>query len=154
MNITFFHKIAITVIRRCQAWLGVSTLGARAIVLNSEHHVLLVQHTYDPHWYIPGGGVKKGESVKTAMLRELYEEVGVTVIGEPQLLGIYHHYILGVNDYPVVYLINNFSLTKARSLEIKQIAWFAYDHLPDSTSPGTRRRLDEYFSRIPVSDSW
>ena len=154
MNTTFFYKIATRVIRKWQVLLGISTLGARAIVLNAEQQVLLVQHTYHSHWYIPGGGVKKGESVKAAVLRELYEEVGLSVIGEPQLLGIYHHRILGVPDYPVVYLITNFSLSEANSPEIKQMAWFAYDNLPSTTSPGTRRRLDEYFSRTPVSDAW
>lgn len=75
MNIKLIYKIATYVMRQCQSWLGMSTLGARAIIINHNNQVLLVKHTYQPHWYIPGGGVKKGESIKAAIIRELKEEL-------------------------------------------------------------------------------
>ncbi|WBV64349.1 NUDIX domain-containing protein [Legionella pneumophila 130b] len=56
-NIPYY--VATRVVKRIQSWLGLNTLGARAIVTNAEGHVLLVKHTYQPHWYLPGGGVKK-----------------------------------------------------------------------------------------------
>lgn len=154
MNKTFVYKIATRLLRKYQSILGICTLGARALVLNQNKEILLVKHTYQPHWYIPGGGVKRGESVKAALFRELQEEVGVTVLGEPQLLGIYHHRYLGVNDYPIIYVIDNFSIAHANSPEIEQIGWFAYDNLPEMTSPGTKRRLDEYFSKGSVAERW
>jgi len=46
--------------------------------------VLLVRHTYSEGWYFPGGGVKNQETPKAAVIRELKEETGVEVIGEPQ----------------------------------------------------------------------
>lgn len=73
MNFTPLYKIATRVVRKCQSLIGMSTLGARAIVINDDNKILLVKHTYQPHWYIPGGGVKKGESTKSAILRELNE---------------------------------------------------------------------------------
>lgn len=154
MKLTFFYQIANRIVRKCQSLIGMSTLGARAIVLNSQNQILLVKHTYQPHWYIPGGGVKKGESAKMAMLRELKEEVGITVIGEPTLFGIYHHTYLGVNDYPIIYIVKNYSLEKATSPEIEQMAWFDYTNLPEMISPGTMRRLTEYFTGSPLSDTW
>ncbi|HLD17200.1 MAG TPA: NUDIX domain-containing protein [Coxiellaceae bacterium] len=154
MNLTPFYQMATRVIRKCQSWIGMSTLGARAIVINQNKQVLLVKHTYQPHWYIPGGGVKKGESTKTAILRELKEEVGLTTLEEPMLFGIYHHLYLKVNDYPVVYIVKKFSLTEISSPEIEDTGWFDYAALPEMTSPGTRRRLAEYFTNQPPSEAW
>lgn len=154
MKLTLLHQIANRVIRKYQSLLGICTLGSRAIVLNSQNQVLLVKHTYQPHWYIPGGGVKKRESAKKAVLRELKEEVGLTVIGEPELFGVYHHTYLGVSDYPIIYVVKNYSLTDAYSPEIEQMGWFDYTNLPDMTSPGTKRRLNEYFTNSQRSDAW
>lgn len=154
MKFILFHKIMNHLIRKYQSLLGISTLGARALIINSENQILLVKHTYQMHWYMPGGGVMKGETVKAAVLRELKEEVGVTVIGEPELFGIYYHTYLGVNDYPVIYIVKNFSVADCISAEIEKTGWFAYDNLPELTSPGTRRRLQEYFSKAQQSETW
>lgn len=149
-----FHQTATRLIRKIQSLIGVSTLGARAIVIDSENKILLVKHTYQPHWYIPGGGVKKGEPVKVALLRELQEEVGLTVLDEPELFGIYHHTYLGVNDYPVIYIVRKFTISQNYSPEIEKMDWFDYKNLPQMTSPGTLRRLNEYFSKTACSDKW
>ena len=114
MKLTILHKMANRLIRKFQSSLGICT--PRAIVLNAQNQILLVKHTYQPHWYIPGGGVKKRESAKSAVLRELKEEVGISVIGEPELFGIYHHTYLGVSDYPIIYVVKNYTLTNAYSL--------------------------------------
>ncbi len=46
------------------------TLGVRCIVARDDGHVLLVRHTYLPGWYLPGGGVERGESLEAAIARE------------------------------------------------------------------------------------
>ncbi|ANN92593.1 NUDIX domain-containing protein [Legionella pneumophila serogroup 1] len=152
-NIPYY--VATRVVKRIQSWLGLNTLGARAIVTNTEGHVLLVKHTYQPHWYLPGGGVKKGESTKAAVIRELHEEVGLVVAEQDVILfGIYHHKYLGVNDYPVIYIVKNFTSHVTHSGEIEQMGWFSLDALPEMVSPGTKRRLGEYFDNNPISEKW
>lgn len=148
------YKLGHRIFRKCQSLLGHSTLGARAIVLNEKNQILLVKHTYQPHWYIPGGGVKRGESARAACLRELEEEVGLTATAEPQLFGIYHHIYLGVNDYPVIYVVKNFTMKNVHSPEIEQIGWFDFNNLPVMTSPGTKRRLAEYHGNATRTDHW
>jgi len=44
--------------------------------------VLLVQHRWTDgslFWFIPGGGIKAGESIEEAAVREVWEEAGVRV---------------------------------------------------------------------------
>lgn len=154
MNLTTFYKFANHLNRKIKSLVGVSTLGARAIIISPENKILLVKHTYQPHWYIPGGGIKKGESVKAALVRELQEEVGLTVFGEPEIFGIYHHIYLGVNDYPIIFIIKNYNIAQTSSPEIEKIGWFDYNNLPEMVSPGTFRRLKEYFCHSPPSEKW
>jgi len=152
--VNLFHKVATRSIRKLQSLLGLVTLGARAIVVNKDNQILLVKHTYQPHWYLPGGGVKKTESVKNAVIRELKEEVGLVPTEEPELFGIYFHTYLGVNDYPVIFIVKNYSLIKSDSPEIEKMGWFHYDQLPEMVSPGTKRRLTEYFTNTVRAERW
>jgi 8-oxo-dGTP pyrophosphatase MutT (NUDIX family) len=66
---------------------------ARVVVLDPAGRVLLLgARLTDPavppgdvlFWYTPGGGVEDGESVRTAAVRELAEEIGLVV--EPDAL--------------------------------------------------------------------
>ncbi|RKN31832.1 NUDIX domain-containing protein [Micromonospora musae] len=55
-------------------------VAAGALFFNDEGHVLLVRPSYKRHWEIPGGFVEPGESPRAACLREVEEELGLTVV--------------------------------------------------------------------------
>ena len=46
----------------------------RAFVFNPEGKVLMAQHKAGTPWVLPGGHVEPGESIHSAMIRELQEE--------------------------------------------------------------------------------
>jgi 8-oxo-dGTP pyrophosphatase MutT (NUDIX family) len=62
----------------------------RVLPVDSEGRVLLL-HGWDPHrpeapfWFTIGGGAEPGESLREAAVRELREEVGISI--EPGRLG-------------------------------------------------------------------
>lgn len=118
------------------------TLGVRLIPIRSET-VLLVKHTYQRHWYLPGGGVKRGETLEEAVRREAAEEVGAT-LGPLRLFGVYTNFYEYKSDHVVVFACEEFTLASTTDREIERSAFFALDDLPLDTSPGSLRRLQEY----------
>ncbi|WP_242605423.1 NUDIX domain-containing protein [Legionella anisa] len=88
------------------------------------------------------------------MIRELKEEVGIIPLVPPQLFGVYYHTYLDVHDYPIIFIIKRFDVINASSPEIEESGWFTYDSLPEMISPGSKRRLDEFFTETIPSDRW
>ncbi len=131
------------------------TLGVRGLVLNAAGEVLLVEHTYMPGWYLPGGGVEAGETAEQALIRELEEEAGIRVVGRPQLVGVHANHRVFRGDHVLVYRVDNWTQGQATQRgEIKAVAWCAPDQLPGDTSPGTRRRIAEALGGEEVASHW
>ena len=140
--------------RRAVDRLGGSTVGVRAFVLDPGERLLLVRHTYRSGWYLPGGGVQRGETAQQALRRELAEEVGLTLTAPPELFGVYFGRYEGINDFPVVFVVRRFEMAPAASPEIAERRWFALDEIPPDASPGTRRRIDELRRGAERSERW
>lgn len=65
-------------------------IGAAAIILNLEGHVLLVKHSYGKYnWELPGGLSEAQESAEESARREVLEETGLKVTPE-SLTGVYY----------------------------------------------------------------
>lgn len=133
------------------------TLGVRGVVFSPQRHVLLVRHTYTPGWQFPGGGVEPGETLREALARELDEEAGVRVEGEPALHGVFFNSFVSRRDHVAVYTVDRFRTGTLLSLpnrEIEAVEFFSLDRLPRDTTPGTRRRLHEIESGLPPAPRW
>ena len=83
------------------------TLGVRAVVLDGTGGVLLVRHSYTPGWYLPGGGVDRGETAEAAVIRETREEAGILCLERPVLHGLFHNARLP-RDHVACYVIRHF----------------------------------------------
>ena len=53
-----------------------------AVVLNNAGRVLLAYDAEEDHWLIPDGTVQPGENLREAVVRELEEETGVSIVPE------------------------------------------------------------------------
>jgi 8-oxo-dGTP diphosphatase len=54
-------------------------VAAGALFSDQSGRVLLVRPTYKEYWDLPGGYVEPGESPRAACLREITEEIGLTL---------------------------------------------------------------------------
>lgn len=129
-------------------------MGVR-LILERDGAILLVKHTYDRYWYLPGGGVKKGETVEAAARREVSEELGAE-LGDLRLVGVYTNFCEHKNDHIIVFSCDNFVLAGETDREIECFDFFRFDSLPDGVSPGTRRRIGEYVRSdgLPIVGPW
>lgn len=132
------------------------TLGVRGAVFDAEGRVFLVKHSYTPGWYLPGGGVERGESMALALDRELREEAGIQLTAPARLFGIYLQRHASDRDHVALYVSRQWTQPvppKVPNLEIVDCGFYAPDALPDGVTDGTRRRLAEIAEdRLPAAE--
>ncbi|HPF95543.1 MAG TPA: NUDIX domain-containing protein [bacterium] len=147
------YKIANT-FRRLYWWIRRPiTIGARAIVTDGKS-VLLVNHSYLKNWYLPGGGVGRGETLQDVVRRELKEEVGFVYDGALNLLATHSNFGEYKNDHIVLFEVKTSVFEPKGGGEVKEAKFFAFDHLPVDISPATKRRIEEYLKMKPREEMW
>lgn len=133
------------------------TLGARAIVHDvAGNAVLLVRHTYVKGWHLPGGGVEVGETMESALRRELLEEGNIELTAPPELKSLHFNNAASRRDHVALYLVTAFRQTSPRiaDREIAEAGFFRLDALPEGLAASTGRRLAETFDGAPLSEEW
>ncbi len=130
------------------------TFGVRAVVLGPDGRLLLVKHTYDKYWYLPGGAMKRGEEAEAALRREVREELGIAELAIERKLGTYVSTREGKRDTIAVYVARAAAIGKRQRLEIAAAEWFAADALPPDASPATQRRIAEFQGRRAPDTNW
>jgi ADP-ribose pyrophosphatase YjhB (NUDIX family) len=132
------------------------TLGVRGLVLDEAGRVLLVEHTYVHGWWLPGGAVDRGETLVDAMARELREETAIEPIRPPVLLSVHSNEPRYPGDHVALFRIDAWRRLdrKPDPREIRDLGFFAPDALPETTTPGTRRRLAEALQGAQADPMW
>ena len=121
-------------------------LGVRTMLIQ-DGRVLLVRHVYQRGWFMPGGGMKRRETIEEAARRECREEVGVEM-HKLELFGIFFNYTEWKSDHIALFLSEDFTVADTKDSEIAEKKFFPLDHLPKALGSGHRRRLREYQSGV------
>jgi 8-oxo-dGTP pyrophosphatase MutT (NUDIX family) len=135
------------------------TRGVR-VLLTSGSKLILVRHWYHPLWVLPGGGVHAHESPEEAAVREIKEELDITIDQLDYLLGIYNNNRGGKQDVVHCFVKEFDSVCdipdKKFNFEISDRAWFDFDALPTPISHATLLRIKEYKTQAVSKDirSW
>ncbi len=122
------------------------TLGVRVAVFDGEGRVMLVRHSYMPGWYLPGGGIERGETAIEAAVKEVREEAGLAIDpADLRLASIHANFVNFPGDHVLLYACHRFAPSDhlPNPREIAQWGFYPLDALPEGTSPGTRTRLQE-----------
>jgi ADP-ribose pyrophosphatase YjhB (NUDIX family) len=128
-----------------------------AIIANAEGRVLLQRRSDNGLWGLPGGSVEIGESVTTAIVREVREETGLAVEVE-RLVGVYSDpafQVVRYKDGNVVHYINTLMTCRVvggtlqtcdESLDLK---FFDPTRLPGDMLATHRIRVEDAIANRP-----
>jgi 8-oxo-dGTP diphosphatase len=123
------------------------TLGAFAIIFDTQSRVLLSHRKDMDAWNLPGGGVEYGELPTEAVIREVMEETGLEVTIE-RLLGVY-----GKVDKPDELVFSFLCRVIGGQLvltdESDDNRYFDIASIPSNTSPRQVERIHEAISLPP-----
>jgi 8-oxo-dGTP pyrophosphatase MutT (NUDIX family) len=157
-NIAAKHPFSSLLVKAVQPWHRLRrglTLGVRVAVFDAAGRVLLVRHTYVPGWWLPGGGVDRTETLRQAAERELHEEAGIIAEEAPSLHGMFLNERAFPGDHVACFIVRKFRrLEWTPNLEIVETRFFGTDNLPDETTGGSRRRIEEIVGGKELSEEW
>jgi 8-oxo-dGTP pyrophosphatase MutT (NUDIX family) len=120
---------------------GKDATGVTALVITPAGRIVLVRHSYMAGWYLPGGGLKRGETPRQGVMRELSEEIGLlrwTAISQsdqpfdpadPRCTG------------PAPFIVTGAEYRFHPSLEIEEAREFAPEALPDNCPASVKRHV-------------
>jgi len=132
------------------------SLGVTAIITNESGEIMLVRHGYRKGWFLPGGGVQRGESIEQSLARELYEEVGIRIIGEPKLFfGPHYRRFNGKHDHVFCYKVESWEQEpdKVPNLEVVEAKFFSYLEIPDMAGELTRTQVAAFMEQKECSNT-
>jgi ADP-ribose pyrophosphatase YjhB (NUDIX family) len=114
------------------------SVGAVLAMIREDGRILLVEQRHSPGWALPGGLLNRGETAADGVVREVAEEVGLTV--DPASLPVPNAVIAPVpRRVDIVYVVRAAAGADgariADRLEVTGLDWFALDRLPDVSEP-------------------
>ena len=118
--------------------------GSRVALIRGQT-ILLIKRSYEPFrglWTFPGGGIEAGETPAECAVREVHEEVGLTVrtlypLG-PQVIKAHRDYCTAM------YATNDFEGQMSCSHEVADYRWAQLDTLADlDITPGVLQVFEQ-----------
>ena len=119
---------------------------AGAILSEDKKSILLILRRDVPVWALPGGGVEENESPDTAVLREIFEETGLTCKINRKLVLYMPKNALANHCH--LYLCEKISGDLCLSQETSKIAYFPLEKLPSTLAPPFSEMMGDIINNL------
>lgn len=131
-------------------------VGCGALIVNEHNEVLLLKRSVKArdefgYWSQPGGGVEYGETVESAIKREIREEIGVKIKLLKYLCYTDQHNVKGASHWVAISYLALISSGHVKNMEPdkhEEVKWFPIDRLPRKLSKTTRDSTRAYLASI------
>jgi 8-oxo-dGTP diphosphatase len=137
---TIVKEVARHVLRR-------PVVGIVAAARTADGRWLLVRRTDTGEWALPGGTLEWGETLRSAVAREVREEAGVDEVELGELIGVYSDPSRDARFHAVTVLVSAKVAAPVRppvnSLEIAEVRLFETDELPTRLAHGLSDMLND-----------
>ena len=131
------------------------TRGVKVMLFNADGELALIRNSYGHSdiFVLPGGGIGLFEQPAVAARREIREELGVET--EELVLRSRHSSTAeGKRDEIHLFEARVRGTLNIDRVEIAEARFASLADLPQSTSPATRRRIDEFLGLREADGSW
>ncbi|WP_241255208.1 NUDIX domain-containing protein [Altererythrobacter sp. BO-6] len=136
--------VAYRVRHRWRTWRKVPLAGCNVILTDLNGSILLLQHSYGPAaWYLPGGGIGKGEDPLAAAVREVREELGLELV-RLNALGTFDGVISGSPHTMHLFAATIDLHPQPDGREVTEARFFPPHSLPEPLSGMARRALEHW----------
>ncbi|UQI46126.1 NUDIX domain-containing protein [Streptomyces sp. HU2014] len=89
---------------------------AASLIHDAEHRIMLLHTSWTDEWQLPGGGHDEGEDLWQTAVRETYEETGLAMPDEPELLAV--DWGLHPEGIPEIFTLFKGPLVDASTIEV------------------------------------
>ena len=111
---------------------------AVAVIFDEEQRLLITRRPWDKpyggYWEFPGGKLEENEDPKTALARELQEEVGLEVIASQNLGDVLHDYA-DKQVHLIVFAVHQFIGVPVCLESQLDLRWVKHNELVDYQFP-------------------
>jgi 8-oxo-dGTP diphosphatase len=121
-------------------------VGIAALARTPDSRIVLIRRSDSGEWALPGGTLEWGETLRTALDRELREEVGTRLVSLGDVVGVYSRPDRDPRFHAVTLLVEATvappSHPPDNPLEILEVRAFAEAELPQTLSHGMTEMLE------------
>jgi 8-oxo-dGTP diphosphatase len=116
-----------------------------AVIFDDENRIFLVKLTYQRFhpWGLPGGGLEYGESSENAVIREVWEETGLTV----EIKKLLFNKTFPPDKFAMYYLSRITNGVFEPSDEVSEYGYFSLNNLPD-VRPRDYALINEIYEKM------
>ena len=128
-----------------------------AIITASDGSVYLVKQRFSNDWELPGGAVKRNETIADALRRILLKNYKININAAVLILhGVFLDRKYSNRNYVAVFVVRDLHLGKSVGPDsgVSEEGFFPTDHLPANTTIAVRSRLAEVFDGRPIDEKW